>query len=117
MTTERFDLLAIGRRLLAWEATIGGWDAAVWRDLRAAVDRADAVAPIAAVGDRVLRLHIEGTLDIRIPDDVADTGDAWDGWLDGAIQAALLDGRWQDCTGVGESEVGILAERGEVRRV
>ncbi len=117
MTMERFDLLAIGRRLLAWAATMGGWDAPVWRELQAAVDRASAVAPSVAVGDRVLRLHIEGTLDIRIPDDIEEGSDGWDTWLDTAIQAALLDGRWQECTGVEDSEVGMLDERGEVRRV
>lgn len=117
MTTERFELLAICRRLLTWEQTMGGWDAPVWRDLRAAVARTDTAPPAPAVGDRVLRLHIEGTLDIRIPVEVDEDGEAWDVWLDGAIQAALIDGRWQDCTGIGESEVGVLDERGEVRRV
>jgi len=117
MTTERFELLAICRRLLAWEQTTGGWDAPVWRDLRAAVERASAEAPVAAVGDRVLRLHIEGTLDVRIPDEVDEDSEGWDDWLDAAIQAALIDGRWQDCTGVGESEVGVLDEQGWVRRV
>lgn len=115
MTTERFELLAICRRLLAWEETMGGWDAPVWRDLRAAVELTSTAAPVPAVGDRVLRLHIEGTLDIRIPDEIDEDGDGWDDWLDAAIQAALIDGRWQDCTGVGESEVGVLGEHGEVR--
>lgn len=117
MTTERHDLPAICRRLLAWEQTMGGWDAPVWRDLRAAMERTSAPPTAPVAGDRVLRLHIEGTLDVRIPDGIEEDGDAWDGWLDAAIQSALLDGRWQDCAGVDDSEVGILDERGEVRRV
>ncbi|RJQ07867.1 MAG: hypothetical protein C4558_09080 [Dehalococcoidia bacterium] len=117
MTTERFDLLAICRRLLAWEQTMGGWDAPVWRDLRATLERTSDPPPTPVVGDRLLRLHIEGTLDIRIPDEIEEDGEAWDDWLDAAIQSALLDGRWQDCTGVDDSEVGILHESGAVRRV
>lgn len=96
---------------------MGGWDAPVWRDLHDAMERTAAATPAPAVGERVLRLHIEGTLDIRIPDDVDEHGASWDAWLDAAIQAALASGRWQDCTGVGESEVGVLDEHGEVRRV
>jgi len=117
MTTERHDLLAICQRLLAWEQTMGGWDAPVWRDLRAAVEQRGDPATAPVVDDRVLRLHIEGTLDIRIPDEIDDDGEAWDAWLDAAIQAALIDGRWQDCTGIGESEVGVLGDHGEVRDV
>lgn len=114
MTTERFELLAICRRLLEWERTTGGWDAPVWSDLRSAIEQASAAALAPVVGDRVLRLHIEGTLDIRIPDEIDEHGEAWDVWLDGAIQAALIGGRWQDCTGIGDSEVGVLGEHGEV---
>lgn len=96
---------------------MGGWDAPVWRDLHAAVERTGDPPTAPAVGDRVLRLHIEGTLDVHIPDRIKEDGDAWDDWLDAAIQSALLDGRWLNCTGIADSEVGILDERGEVRRV
>ena len=47
-------------------------------------------------GDRVLRLHIDGVLDLIIPDGVDEEGHGWDGWRDAAIQSALDDGRWLD---------------------
>lgn len=116
MTTGPSDLLPICRRLLEWARATGGWEAPVWDELREAVERETTVQPEPPTpGDRVLRLQIDGVLDVRIPPETDEDGPNWDDWLDRAIQAALVDGRWQECTSVSESEVGVLDEYGQVR--
>ena len=127
MTIERNELLAICRRLLEWAEVTGGWDAPVWRELRDAVERAEAsqthvmeeATPSAAgsprPGDRVLRLHIDGVLDLVIPAGVDEESEGWDDWRDAASQSALDDGRWLECTSVADSEVGVLGDRGWLR--
>ncbi len=72
-----------------------------------------AVTPVA--GDRVLRLHIGGVLDLAIPPGLEEDGDGWDAWFDAAIAAVLDDGRWNECTSITDSEVGVLDEDGLIR--
>ena len=76
------------------------------------IERNDPLQGDPRPGDRVLRLHINGVLDLIIPDGVDEESHGWDGWRDAAIQSALDDGRWLECTGVVESEVGVLGNRG-----
>lgn len=66
-------------------------------------------------GDRVLRLYIGGVVDIAIPDGLDEDGEGWDEWFADALEAALADGRWDDCTGIDDSVVGVLDERYRVR--
>ena len=126
MTIERNDLLTIGRRLLEWAQATGGWEAPVWRQLRAAVERESSSQALVIEkatrwlgcprpGDRVLRLHIAGVLDFVIPGGVDEESEGWDDWRDAAIQAALDDGRWLECTAVVDSEAGVLDENSWVR--
>jgi hypothetical protein len=127
MTIERNDVLPIYRRVLDWARATGGWEAPVWRQLRAAIERAglsqrlviEAAAPswpgCPRPGDRVLRLHIDGVLDLAMPEGIDEESPCWDGWRDEAIQSALDDGRWLECTAVADSEVGVLGDRGWLR--
>ncbi len=127
MTIERNDLRTICRRLLRWAQATGGWEAPVWRQLRAAVGRESPSQALVSEeatpswlgcprpGDRVLRLHLDGVLDFVIPNGVDEEREGWDDWRDAAIQAALDDGRWLECTAVADSEVGVLDENGWVR--
>jgi hypothetical protein len=79
------------------------------------IERNDVLPGHPRPGDRVLRLHIDGVLDLVIPDGVDEESEGWDGWRDAAIQSALDDGRWLECTAVAESEVGVLGDRGWLR--
>lgn len=127
MTIERNDLLTICRQLLEWAQVTGGWEAPVWHQLRAAVEQEGASQTLVIEeaapswvgcprpGDRVLRLHLDGVLDFVIPDGVDEEDEGWDDWRDAAIQSALDDGRWLECTAVADSEVGVLGDRGWLR--
>ncbi|MQA01140.1 MAG: hypothetical protein GEU80_17795 [Dehalococcoidia bacterium] len=85
--------------------------------MRGAGSRDGAMPPRPVPGDRVLRLHIAGVLDIAIPPDVDDEDNArWEAWRDAAILAALDDVRWLDCTGVEDTETGVLNQNRWLRR-
>ena len=66
--------------------------------------------------ERVLRLHIQGCLDLTIPDGVEEDDEGWDEWRESALLAALDDGRWTESTYVEESEVGVVDEQGWIQR-
>lgn len=72
---------------------------------------------MAQPGDRILRLHITGTLDLKVPDYIEDAeSEEFEGiGRDAAIMAALNDGTWTEATGVEESEFGVLSDSGYVR--
>jgi hypothetical protein len=63
---------------------------------------------------RVLEVTVGGVFHIRIPDGIAEDDDRWDEWVDAALKAAWLDGRWSDCTEIDSMQVGVLGERSSV---
>lgn len=90
--------------------------AACWRALMRGGDpRPPRRLPPPQPGDRVLRLFIGGVLDIPIPHGLEEDGEGWDEWFADAIEAAITDGRWDDCTGIDDSVVGMLDEQYRVR--
>lgn len=90
--------------------------AASWRAL---VRGDDATAPLQPPppqpGERVLRLYVGGVLDIPIPDGLEEDGEGWDEWFADALEEVIADGRWDDCTGIDDSVVGVLDERYRVQ--
>ena len=65
-------------------------------------------------GTRVLEVAVGGVFHVRIPDGIEEGDDRWDDWVDAALLAASLDGRWSDCTEIEDMQAGVLGERGYV---
>jgi len=63
-------------------------------------------------GTRILRLYLAGVLDLAVPAGLDEDGPGWEAWFEGALAAAIDDGRWADATSIARSEVGHLDERG-----
>lgn len=70
--------------------------------------------PIPPPGTWVLEVAVGGVFHVRIPDGIEEGDDRWDDWIDSALLAASLDGRWSDCTEIEDMQMGVLGERGSV---